>query len=155
MADDIRTRWVKNLCTFIDFSEPEDKLYQRILIVVFVLIEGRETTITVLIVLHPTISLIQTLRVQLKERSSFVMLHHFANDCHQHACIINIRNVLEFLSIGNPSILLQLVIDQVFNNWMQFLRGFARLKQGKAHEDRVPKPSIAKAALVWHSLHKV
>ena len=82
MADDIRARWVEYLCTLVDFSEPEDELYQRILIVVFVLIEGRKAAITVLVVPHPIVSLVQALRVQLKERSSFVMLLHLAKHCH-------------------------------------------------------------------------
>ena len=124
MADDIRARWVEYLCTLVDFSEPEDELYQRILIVVFVLIEGRKAAITVLVVPHPIVSLVQAFRVELKERSSFVMLLHLAKHCHQHACVINIRSVLEFLSVWNASNLLQFVSDQVLNNRMQFLWRF-------------------------------
>ena len=124
MANDIRARRVENFCAFVDFSEPEDELYQRILIVILVLIESRKTAISILVVPDPIISLVQALRVQLEERSSFVMLFHFAKYCHQHACIVNVWSVLEFLSIRNSSIFLKFVNDQVLNNWMQFLRGF-------------------------------
>lgn len=124
MANDIRARRVEDFCAFVDFSEPEDELYQRILIVILVLIESRKAAISILVVPDPIISLVQALRVHLEERSSFVMLFHFAKYGHQHACIVNVWSVLEFLSIRNSSIFLKFVDDKVLNNWMQFLRGF-------------------------------
>ena len=155
MPHDVRTRRVEYLSTFVDLSHPEDKRPKFILPVVLVFVECRETSIIILSAPHPRITSINFFEIIVVKLAPLVKFLQLSVQNKQHSSIINIRCILELMTIRNPAVRLDSSFNQIAQSWMQFLRSLSSFKQGISSQDGVPVSSIIKGALIRNSLVEV
>lgn len=133
---------VKYLCTLIDFCCPEQEFDERKLIIVFILIESRETSIIILVGSHPSVRPIDLVLKKLFKLSTSEVLLHLSIEDKQHSSVIDIGGVFELLTIRNSTILLNFR-DKIVDAWFEFLGGFSCFQKRPRRKDTVPVSSIA------------
>ena len=123
--------------------------------VIFVLIEGGKASIGVLVFLDPGKRPVDFSGVKMEQISVFVVFLHFAIESQQHTSIVDIWRVLEFVSVGNATVLLHFLLDEMLESWLQFLWRFSRLQQCESAENGVPVPAIAETSFVGDSFDEI
>ena len=108
MPYDISTRRVEYFSALIDFGGPEQEFDEWILIIIFILVESRKASIVILVGSYPSVCSIDLILEETLELSSSEVLLHLPIEDEQHSSIIDVGSVLELLSIGYTSILLNL-----------------------------------------------
>ena len=108
VSNDVCAGRVEYLCTLIDFGGPKQKFDEGKLIIIFVLIEGRESTIVILIGPYPGVSSIGLVLEEMLKLSSCEVLLHLSVEDEQHSGVVDVGSVFKLLSVGNASVLLDL-----------------------------------------------
>jgi hypothetical protein len=155
MSNNIGTRWVKDLCAFVDACNLEDVLDQLVLVIVFVFVEGWESSVIILRAFEPSVGSVDFLGVGSKGVISGHFLVHDTVQKQEHGSVINVRCVLKFLSIRDTTIGLDRGVDHELDSGMELFDVFSCFQKGQRGQQRIPIPSIIKTALIRHSSIKV
>ena len=108
VSHDVCAGRVEYLCALIDFGGPKQKFDEGKLIIVFVLIEGRESSIVVLVGPRPSVRSVDLVLEEMPESSSCEVLLHLSVEDEQHSGVVDVGSVFKLLAIGNASVLLDL-----------------------------------------------
>ena len=127
MSNDIGARWVKDLSALVNSCDLEDVLDQLVLIVVFVLVEGWESSIIILSAFEPSVCSVDLLSVGSKRVISGHFLVHDTIQKQEHGSVINVRSILELLTIRDTAIGLDSGVDHELNSGMELFDVFSSL----------------------------
>lgn len=131
MSNDIGTGWVKDLSALVDSCDLEDVLDQLVLIVVFVLVKGWESSIIILSAFEPSVGFVDFLSIGSKRVISGHFLVHDTVQKQEHGSVIYVRSILELLTIRNTTIRLDRGIDHELNSRMELFDVFSGFQKGQ------------------------
>ena len=125
MSYNIRAGRIEDLSAFVDFGNLENELDQLVLFIVFILVKSGKAAVVVLRAFEPCVSAVNFLGISSKRIiSSHFFVHHTVQE-QQHGRVINIRCILELLSVGDTSVGLDGCVDHELDCGVELLDIFA------------------------------
>ncbi len=131
MPNNVSTRRIKNLCTFVDFSYLKNSFDEFVLFIIFVLVKSWKTTVVILGTFKPCVSSIDLLGISPKRVSSFHVFVHSTIKKKKHCSVINIWSILKLMTVRNTAIRLNSIIDHKLDSGVKLFNIFTSLQKSQ------------------------